>query len=29
VDQLLKLFTTFIGLSFKQICNHLMYKCVY
>jgi hypothetical protein len=29
VDQLLKLFATFIGLSFKQICNHLMYKCVY
>jgi hypothetical protein len=30
VDQLLKLIATFIGLSlFKQIGNHLIYKCVY
>jgi hypothetical protein len=30
MDQLLKLFATFIGLSrLKQIWNHLLYKCVY
>jgi hypothetical protein len=30
VDQLLKLFATFYRfVSFKQIWNYLMYKCVY